>query len=119
MKKIIVSLAVLLGPALAQADIIKCTFTEPFIGTHYSMTQSKLTIENFGEDTKVVIRNVSFQILGPGQFELWDKHNQVILKMDLNYQGSDGMSDKVFPYEATLDGQLGGCTSQFLPATGS
>ncbi len=96
----------------AQADIIKCSFTEPFINFEYSMTQSAMKVNdaNYGEYT---IKNVSFQIKGPGQFQLFDKNNNVIVNLTLDNEGSDGMSDYTYPYTAQWDGLWGGCTSNF------
>ncbi len=107
----------------ASADIIKCTFTEPFIDTEYSMTQSTLTYKSF-ENKDTVIKNVSFQIKGPGVFELVSKDGKVLQVLTLNNQGSDGMSDKTYPYEVKDNSSImsanngyGGCTSNYLHAT--
>lgn len=118
MRKLILSLAIA-APAFAQADIIKCYFTEPFITTTYSMVQQKLTwIDNVTNRSKVM-RNVSFQIKGAGQFELWDANRNVIQSMALDFTGSDGMSDRVYPYDVQWNTKSlrGGCESNFLKAT--
>lgn len=117
MKKLVLALT-LVAPFFAQADIIKCSFTEPFITTTYSMTQSSLTWVDNVTQTKKVIKNVSFQIVGQNQFELWDKNKNVLMKMNLDYKGSDGMSDLTYPYavEWTSKGLYGGCESNFLKA---
>ena len=108
-------------PSLVCADIIKCTFTEPFVNTTYSMAQQSLTIQSIEGPTQVM-RNISFQILGPGRFELWTLNRTVVQRLDLNHEGSDGMSDRVYPYAARYPasgyGLLhGGCTSNFLHAS--
>lgn len=104
--------------AVTNADIIKCRFTEPFITTTYSMAQQSLTIEGV-DRPRQVLRNISFQILGPGRFELWNGNRVVIQRMRLNFAGSDGMSDYVYPYAGQLvrANLHGGCTSNFLHAT--
>jgi hypothetical protein len=122
MKKLVLALA-LVAPFFAQADIIVCHYTEPFITTTYSMTQSTLTVENYGDQTKTVMKNISFQIVGSNQFQLWNKNKEVVQTMNLNFQGSDGMSDLTYPYDSYFTagpgGNLGGgCTSNFLKATG-
>lgn len=96
----------------AQADIIKCNFTEPFVNFEYSMTQSAMHVNdaNYG---KYTIKNVSFQIKDAGYFELFDKNNNVLVRLYLDNNGSDGMSDYVYPYTAEWDGLYGGCTSNF------
>ncbi len=103
----------------AQSDIIKCNYTEPFYSTTYSMTKSRLTItDSSGSKT---YRNVSFQILGAGHFELWDKNRNVLQTLFLNFEGSDGMSDDIYPYKGITSPRLnnsgrdhfGGCTSNY------
>lgn len=100
--------------ASAQADVIKCTFTEPFISLEYSMTQSSLKISGADIST-YTIKNVSFQIFGPGSFELWDKNKNAVVILQMDFNGSDGMSDYTYPYSASYDGVQGGCTSNFAP----
>ena len=116
MKKLLLALAVAV-PGFAHADIIKCNFTEPFYQTTYSMTQNSLTISHMGNVTQV-ITGVSFQIMGRGRFELWDRNRNLLQRFALNNAGSDGMSDKVYPYQVywTQKAQYGGCTSNFLHA---
>jgi uncharacterized membrane protein len=120
--KSLISLALLFS-ASAQADIIKCVFTEPFISFEYSMTQSNLTVidpvSSYPEEKKTVESGVSFQIKDAGVFELWDKNKNVVAELVLNYQGSDGMSDNQFPYSVKWTDKnwgtnYGGCTSNFL-----
>ena len=118
MRKLALALAFVV-PAAASADIIKCMFTEPFMTTTYSMVKQSLTIEDNVMNTKQVIRNVSFQIKGPAQFELWSKNKTILQKLDLNFTGSDGMSDTTYPYSVQWlnKGLHGGCTSNFLHAS--
>jgi uncharacterized membrane protein len=97
----------------AQADIIKCSFTEPFVEIQYSMTQSSLTVTSADEPTYVV-KNVSLQILGAGYFELWNAQKNTVVQLSLDFNGSDGMSDYTYPYTAQWNGYWGGCTSNFL-----
>lgn len=126
MKNLLCVTAITLFAVASQADIIKCSFTEPFINTTYSMAQQSLTYSTFtGEDKpeEKVIKNVSFQIKGPGEFELVNKDGVVLQKLSLNNRGSDGMSDKQYPYEVEDNGMggmanngWGGCTSNSLPS---
>ena len=117
MKKIIITTLLLIA-SVSQSDIIKCTFTEPFINTIYSTSQSTLTYS--GYDIKKVIKNVSFQIKSAGVFELV-KDGQVLQTLTLNHNGSDGMSDTIYPYEVkdnspfmTANLGYGGCSSNQL-----
>lgn len=110
--------ALLVIAANAHADIIKCSFTEPFITVTYSTNTSELTTSSFageGEDVSVE-KAVSFQIKGPGKFELVSAKGETRMKLDLNFAGSDGMSDFDYPYHAelTTSGFIGGCSSNHL-----
>jgi uncharacterized membrane protein len=111
---------VLLVSVHAQADVIKCFFTEPFFTIEYSTTSLRLKISGLeiptAEETQV-----SFQIKAAGLFELHSQEHEVLMTLTLSGKGSDGMSDKVFPYEATLNAKRlipgthrGGCQSNFL-----
>ena len=99
----------------SKADIIKCSYTEPFITTTYSSTTNDLIIsENAQPDVRLT--NISLQIIRQNLFELWDAKHEVIQRMELNLKGYDGMSDMVYPYDAIfLPRQLrGGCISNHL-----
>lgn len=120
MKKTILVAAVLSMVTSAQADIIKCRFSEPSVNTTYSTTQSTLTYDEDGAVVKV-IKKVSFQIKSAGVFELVSNEGQVLQTLILNNKGSDGMSDRVYPYQAQLheldqavNAGVGGCTSNYL-----
>ncbi|MGZ3770544.1 MAG: hypothetical protein ACXVCP_00755 [Bdellovibrio sp.] len=116
MKNVLILAGVLLSSFAANADVIKCVFTEPFVSTEYSMTRSTLTYHSAMENTDKVEKNVSFQIKEAGVFQLVSKDGQVLQTLTLNHQGSDGMSETVYPYEAKSEFGIGGCTSNQLPA---
>lgn len=104
--------------ATSQADIIRCNFTEPFVNSTYSMTQSTLSYVN-ADGKKQLLKNVSFQIKSAGVFELVAKDGKVLQTLKLNNQGSDGMSDRLYPYEAKDNSSIthqgyGGCESNYL-----
>jgi hypothetical protein len=116
-------LSLLFSSFVAHADVIHCVFTEPFVNSTYSMTQSKLTYRD-SEGKETIYQNVSFQIRAAGTFEIQDANKNVLQVLNLNNQGSDGMSDSVFPYDVqdktSLTGEhggRGGCVSNLLKAT--
>lgn len=126
MKKVTLTLtALLMSSALAQADVITCVFTEPFAHSSYDLASGTLTYfgGRAGEQARRDIVGVEFMIKGAGSFELIEvASGKVIQKLELNNAGSDGMSDRVFPYSAEdtsglVDG-AGGCESVSLPAQG-
>ncbi len=100
----------------AKADIIKCSYTEPFITTVYSTAENTLTITDAAAHQTTKLTNISFQILKRNTFELWNAAKIVVQRMELNLKGSDGMSDTLYPYDATFIPKdlRGGCTSNHL-----
>jgi uncharacterized membrane protein len=99
------------------AETIQCIYTEPFITTIYSSESGTLKIMDDLNHSEIASRAVSLQIIKPTVFELWNSKNEVVQRMELNFHGSDGMSDTVYPYDATLvdkKGLKGGCTSDHL-----
>lgn len=124
MKKILTTSLLLLS-SIAQADVIKCTFSEPFVDTTYSTSQSTLTYKDYEGKTKVV-KNVSFQIKSARVFELVSKNGKVLQTLTLDNEGSNGGSDTVYPYSVkdislvdagAANGGAGGCVSNHLKAT--
>ncbi len=124
MKNLLV--AVLLSTSVtAQADIINCSFTEPFFSLQYSTTTNELARTEYDYDkdklVTTTVKNISFQIKGPAKFQLLAADKTPLMNLELNFKGSDGMSDRVFPYDAELltegSNMWGGCESNFLKAT--
>jgi uncharacterized membrane protein len=122
MKSLLVT-SLLLVASVSQADVIKCSFTEPFVDSVYSMTQSTLTYSTVDErgEVKNVIKNVSFQIKEAGVFQLVAKNGDVLQALKLSHQGSNGMSDAVYPYEVQDNSGfaghgIGGCSSNYQKA---
>ena len=82
----------------------------------YSTTQSTLATRYETDGREDIIKNVSFQIMSAGHFELWGSDRQPLLRLHLSYKGSDGMSDRSYSYgvEWISKGLRGGCTSLHL-----
>jgi len=116
MMKWIPAILMLLAGWQASADVIRCTFTEPFYSTTYNSTTRVLRIQ--GPELNVYSRDLTFQILGAGDFEIRTPGGTRRMKLLLNHQGSDGMSDFIYPYTGKLyrQGQIftGGCESNYL-----
>jgi hypothetical protein len=118
--------SVLNGANASEAEIIKCQYTDPFLTTVYSTNTSTLTFADAGDASRnKMLKNISFQIIRPNLFELWNLNQEVIQRMELNGRGRYGMGDTVYAYDATLYDYVanfnlrGGCTSNHLPATPS
>lgn len=108
----------------AQAEVFNCGFTEPFVDVTYDTATQEMTVKTF-EFEETVRSGITFTIEGPNTFVLKDQAGAEVLRMVLDNQGSDGMSDMVYPYSATfaelvVSGNMGigGCSSTLLPATG-
>ncbi len=114
----ILAILVCAFPTWAKADIITCRFTEPFVTTVYSATQSTLTVRYETGKRRDVLRNVSFQIMQAGRFELWGPDRRPLQRLHLSFKGSDGMSDREYPYSVEWVSKRlqGGCTSLHLQA---
>lgn len=138
MKNIMIALIVAFAPA-AFAETLDCSFTEPFFNLEYnSRTQVLKRTEpdwnnNAGKTvTRVVARNVRVvplsnvktnELTSFTRFALIGRDGKVHLRLTLNYQGSNGMSDTIYPYDAVIPGSrssanngVGGCASSSLAA---
>ncbi len=123
MNKFILASTILLASFAAQAEMkLSCDFTEPFWDVSYDSTTSKLIINKLLEGT-VIYKNASVVKTGETLFEIRSQENVILMKLDLNGKGSNGMSDTIYPFDAELideDGQRslwGGCESDQLQAT--
>jgi uncharacterized membrane protein len=120
MQKYLIGFLFLIG-FTSHADVIHCNFTEPFFETLYDMSASTLTYKLGSAEKDKVFEKVSFEIKASGIFELVNQNGQVLQTLTLNQSGSDGMSERIYPYsvkdtnpEASLTGNQGGCVSNHL-----
>lgn len=138
MSKLIFALILTLAPA-AFAETLNCSFTEPFFNLKYdSKTQilKRSEPDNNGKEvTRVVARNVRVvplsnvktnELTSFTRFALIGQNGAVHLRLTLNYQGSNGMSDTIYPYNAEIPNMrtsanngVGGCASSTLAAIDS
>jgi hypothetical protein len=121
----VMGLSILLLQVTAQADLIQCQFTEPFVTTVYNLSQRTLVVMPAAGQTEV-IKHVSLEMKAPGKFELVGPTGEVLQKLALTGKGSDGMSDRVYPFdvvstslEKVSNGGQGGCTSDFKGQLGN
>lgn len=151
MKKSILLVSLLLAAfnsaqalTILPADVLNCTFTEPFFsvtfepetgkvtysGIDEEAAQDDITLEVLAEKTlttdgklvPVVAAGESvdqFYAIFGSKFELQDENGNVLMSLTLDMQGSDGMSDNQYPFSAEYDGHFGGCETQRYPAVNS
>ena len=98
---------------VVNADIIKCSFTEPFMTTSYDTSLKRMTVTYDVEKRQRIYDRISIRELRPGAFELRSVEGQILQRVERTCRGSDGMSDRVYPYSARWIPQElhGGCTS--------
>ncbi|KYG69033.1 hypothetical protein [Bdellovibrio bacteriovorus] len=113
MKSVILSAALMLSVTSAQAESIYCTFTEPFLSVSYNSDTNKVKItspDNGGAELNAIVKYkqggvIRFEVEGLTQY----------LDLYLNKEGSDGMSDFIYPFEGVISEQLyGGCETDSL-----
>lgn len=103
-----------------RADTITCHFTEPYLTVEHDTAAATLVFSGLGIETEVY-ENIGLTITGVNSLTLaWDDENR--LDLIINYQGTDSMSDHIYPIEAYYgvganEGRLrqGGCTTTRLP----
>ena len=100
----------------ATADVITCHFTEPFIETTYSTNTNDLVVTDESSNKIISTYKVSLQIIAGNKFELWNDKGAPVQKLEVNFKGSDGMSESTFPYDVEFIPMhlRGGCTSYHL-----
>ncbi len=123
MKAVLVLFVVLTG-GLVQAESFECGYTEPFLTTKYDPASLELSIVDEVMMAARVISGVTLTTTGPDEFALVAEDGSVLQTMKLDFAGSDGMSEMVYPYSGVLnreEGPLtGGCVSDkypYIPAT--
>lgn len=92
------------------AAIFKCAYTEPFLITIYNSAARILTVVHDVEKRRNIIHDVRMSTVA-NTLELRIK-NAVVQRIDLRSRGSDGMSDRVYPYKGEWlpESTQGGCT---------
>jgi uncharacterized membrane protein len=121
---IAIALALLAGQS--QAGVLRCSFTEPFFSITFDSMTGKVTWispDVFDESgnmvPQVLAEGARLQLLNPygdGRTFRIETDSQYIMQLRLTGEGSDGMSDSIFPFEATYGSNIGGCATEKYPA---
>ena len=128
MYKIILAATVSLFSASSFAlDTLTCGFTEPFITVEYDANTKVVTksgVEDYNEVTGefvivVISENAEIRLSAPDQAGTYDlvdvATGTVLLSMELNGNGTDGMSDQLYPFSAVYQNIYGGCSTETAP----
>lgn len=97
-------LAVAAGCETAEAGAIRCLFTEPSAIMIWRPVARSLTIEDpvtdYPKVRRETIRPVTGRRLARGRIDLVAPDGRVLLQLTRDGRGSDGMSDRRYPYSA-------------------
>lgn len=110
-KKLLIGMVLALS-SLAQAEATfkaqyTCKFTEPFLTVVYNESANTLTVDDMGEQILKVSR-ASIKIDQSNNLVVVDSRSKELLKVEKS-EGSDGMSDIVYPLTGIYEGHIGGC----------
>lgn len=124
--KIIFTLFAFVLPFQAIAEVVTCSFTEPFLNVKYDPTSTTVQVHEAIEDTKneyAVSKVINHSTDSTEVFWRDSNWNTKSLKFTVDPKGgSDGMSDFFFPMvgELTTDDPdyklIGGCSTPSNPA---
>ncbi len=109
------AISILASPS-ARAEKFDCGFTEPFLTVTYDTATQVLVIKDEVMNTVRTQRAISFSVAGPGIFLLRDSKGTEVARLELTHEGSDGMSETVYPYSVTYGSWTGGCESSLFRA---
>lgn len=88
------------APVPVRAETIACVYTEPFVNTVFDTRGRTVTITQAlkpaAQKFRVSVRH------GAADLELANRRHAFRQTMVRDGKGSDGMSDAVFPYSATM-----------------
>jgi hypothetical protein len=117
MKYALIALA-LLTANVARAEVITCSQTEPFITEVFDTEAGTAQVTEAMMNKTKTIHNVKMVILAGAHIQFQKANGEVIRELDLTREGSDGMSETVYPIAATsLNGLWGGgCEASTLKA---
>ena len=113
--------------APATAGTLSCSFTEPFFSIEFDSATGKVVLtspDEFEEGTGKLVPRVLSEAARIRRAGVWDTFEtyfletpgkdaatppEIILEIKVTGQGSDGMSESVFPFEGKYGTLVGGC----------
>lgn len=119
--KIIMGLLFLNFLTVAQAEVYKCHFTEPFISFNYDTKTAIVIKQNMGTNDTILSKKAKLVLTSGVQDELESEYllkgdtNQTIAKLKFTNNGSDGMSDFRYPYDVWYGEHRGACFTDTRP----
>jgi len=113
MKALFLTALITAATATAHAEKIYCTFTEPFLTVTYNSDLNTIRVESPDQGSAEAPARVTF--LRGGILKVEADGISQWLEVNLSKEGSDGMSDFIYPFEGSISRQLfGGCETDHL-----
>jgi hypothetical protein len=112
-------------PTPRPMELIRCSFTEPFFTVEWNEATGKVkTVEadevewdengNVIDDHAVIKEGFAKIRTGENTFDIRNAKGEVAVKLTLDFDGNDGMSDTITPYTGLFGSSLyGGCSSNY------
>jgi hypothetical protein len=127
MKRLLIAAALGALPAEVLAGTLSCQFTEPFFEVTYDSatgTVSRISADVTDPDTgkpvpEILAEGAKLVSLPPDDYRprlRLEKDGKTILELTLSGQGSDGMSESIYPFDGKYAAQVGGCETGKYPA---
>ncbi|WII72959.1 hypothetical protein QJS83_03620 [Bdellovibrio sp. 22V] len=111
--KALLILALSLMSVSASAESIYCTFTEPFLTVTYNSETNKIRVDSAEHGSAETTAHVIFK--SGGILHIDAEGITQYLEVNLTKEGSDGMSDAIYPFEGKISELLvGGCETDTL-----
>lgn len=119
--------ALMMSSGAASAGVLTCHFTEPFFVVAFDSVTGVVTLTSPDEsdpETGKIVPRVIAEGAKLTRSDAWvgyptltlDAGEERILDIKLTGQGSDGMSETVFPMEGVYGTNVGGCDATRAPA---
>jgi uncharacterized membrane protein len=127
MRRWMIAAALMALPVESWAGTLECQFTEPFFTISFDSrtgTVTEISADVTDPDTgkpipRILAEGARLRVVNPdgdGLTLRLEKGDQWIMQLRLTGQGSDGMSESIYPFEATLGTNIGGCATGKYPA---
>lgn len=114
--KLLLSCVTLLFGFNAYAETIHCSFTEPFMTISYNSDNNRIKIKSIDTGTTEIKGSMRFQKNGVLKISL--EGLSQTLEINTNKEGSDRMSNFIYPFEGKMNDDLyGGCETDSLKKT--
>ena len=122
MRTLLLAMPLAMTASAALAGTLHCSFTEPFFSIDFDSATGIVTLIS-PDDADPETGGITPRVIAGGarlvRVDTWEEHPALLLEADgarileirVSGQGSDGMSDSVFPWDGKFGALVGGCES--------